>query len=65
MQVAGGRKLFTARCILAYNSPVFEKRLGSTKKAELDMSDKDYDALVELLCYLDPRVPYTITGKKP
>ncbi|KAL4231776.1 hypothetical protein ACF0H5_009352 [Mactra antiquata] len=60
---SSGKKLYTARCLLAYNSPVFEKALGNAKKHELDLSNKNCDDIVELLCYLDPRVPYTITAQ--
>lgn len=42
---------------------MFEKSLANVKKHELDMTGKVYDDIVELLCYLDPRVPYTMTGK--
>ncbi|XP_052772840.1 uncharacterized protein LOC128211808 isoform X1 [Mya arenaria] len=56
------RKLYTARCLLAYNSPVFEKQLANAKKADLDLSSKNFDDIVELLCYLDPRVQYTLTA---
>lgn len=58
-----GKKLFTARCMLAYNSPVFQKLLTNAKKQDIDMSDKNYDDMVELLCYLDPRVQYTVTAQ--
>lgn len=61
--IVSGRKLFTARCILAYNSPIFERSLANAKKHELDLSDKNFDDIVELLCYLDPRVQYTITAQ--
>ena len=37
--------------------------LGNAKKHDLDLSEKNGDDIVELMCYLDPRVPYTITGK--
>lgn len=63
-QQIGGRKLYTARCLLAYNSPVFEKSLANAKKHEMELPNKNFDDIVELLCYLDPRVPYTITGQK-
>ncbi|XP_060574569.1 uncharacterized protein LOC132732184 isoform X3 [Ruditapes philippinarum] len=61
--LSGGRKLYTSRCILAYNSPVFEKMLGNAKKHDLDLSQKNADDIVELMCYLDPRVPYTINAQ--
>ncbi|XP_052249576.1 uncharacterized protein LOC127857199 [Dreissena polymorpha] len=63
LPVVQGKKLWTARCILAYNSPVFEKQLAPAKKTEIELHNKNYDDVVELLCYLDPRVQYTITAK--
>ncbi|XP_045188556.2 uncharacterized protein LOC123546395 [Mercenaria mercenaria] len=61
--VISGKKLYTARCILAYNSPVFEKMMGNAKKHEIDLSNKNFDDIVELMCFLDPRVPYTVTAQ--
>lgn len=60
----GGKKLYTSRSLLAYNSPVMAKILssGSTKNKDLDLPEKDYEDVVELLAYIDPRVDYIITG---
>lgn len=59
----GGKKLFTARALLAYNSPVLARILssGSTKNKDLDLPEKEYEDVVELLAYIDPRVDYIIT----
>lgn len=59
----GGKKLFTCRALLAYNSPVLARILssGSTKNKDLDLPEKEYEDVVELLAYIDPRVDYIIT----
>ena len=36
---------------------------GSTKNKDLDLPEKEYEDVVELLAYIDPRVDYIITGK--
>ena len=59
-----GKKLFTARCLLAYSSPVFDKNLASAKKPEVDMNNRELDDVIQLVCYLDPRVQYKITGTR-
>ena len=63
----GGKKLFTCRALLAYNSPVLARILssGSTKNKDLDLPEKEYEDVVELLAYIDPRVDYIITGSIP
>lgn len=60
-----GRKLYTCRALLAYNSPVMAKILssGSNKNKDLDLPEKEYEDVVELLAYIDPRVDYLITGE--
>jgi len=60
----GGKKLFTCRALLAYNSPKMAKILGSSSKnRELDLPEKSLDDVIELLAYIDPRVDYIITGE--
>ena len=34
----------------------------NAKKPEVDMSTKELDDVIQLVCYLDPRVPYEITS---
>ena len=41
---------------------MFEKSLVSSKKPEIDMSNKELEDVIQFVCYLDPRVPYEITG---
>lgn len=50
---------------MAYNSPVMAKILssGSNKNKDLDLPEKEYEDVVELLAYIDPRVDYLITGE--
>ncbi|XP_045188555.1 protein roadkill-like [Mercenaria mercenaria] len=59
----GGKKLYTCRALLAFNSPVMAKILssGSTKNKDLDLPEKEYEDVVELLAFIDPRVDYLIT----
>lgn len=60
-----GKKLYTCRALLAYNSPVMAKILssGTSKNKDLDLPEKEYEDVVELLAYIDPRVDYIITGE--
>lgn len=58
-----GKKLFTARCLLAYNSPVFEKNLANSKKQDIELANKQLEDVIQLVCYLDPRVQYEITAQ--
>ncbi|WAR21461.1 hypothetical protein MAR_015435 [Mya arenaria] len=58
----GGKKLFTCRALLAYHSPVMAKILGSSSKnRDLDLPEKEFEDVVELLAFIDPRVDYIIT----
>lgn len=59
-----GKKLYTCRALLAYNSPVMAKILssGTSRNKDLDLPEKEFEDVVELLAYIDPRVDYIITG---
>lgn len=67
----GDKKLFSNRCLLSYSSPVFTKMLGdksggdkgkskTTGNKELDLSEKRYGDVVEMLAFIDPRVEYKL-----
>lgn len=72
IKTTGERKLFSNKCLLSYSSPVFRKKLsdeaggggkGKTKTAgnkELDLSDKKFGDVCEMLAFIDPRVEYKL-----
>lgn len=66
----GEKRLYSNKCLLCYNSTVFREQLlgdgkGKASKGskDLDLSEKRYDDVCELLAFIDPRVDTNLTGK--
>lgn len=69
--IVGEKRLYSNKCLLSYNSPIFAKQLadGGTEgkgknktvaSKELDLSEKKYEEVCELLAFIDPRVDVTL-----
>lgn len=72
--VVDDKRLYSNKCLLVYNSKVFEKQLGDdggkggrgmakAANKELVLNDKKFDDMVELLAYIDPRVDCELTDQ--
>ena len=62
-----GKSLFVSKSFLSYSSPVFERMFQSAFKerdgTSVDLKEKSYDAFLEMLLFLHPRVQKTIPGE--
>ncbi|XP_052254604.1 uncharacterized protein LOC127860529 [Dreissena polymorpha] len=72
------KRLYFNKCLLCYNSPVLRKQLtaddggssgkgakstGNKPSKDLDMSDKRFDDVCELLAFMDPRVETALSDQ--
>lgn len=70
----GDKQLYSNRCLLSYSSPVFMKLLGDdspgkgkTKSAaskDLDLSEKKFEDVCDLMSFIDPRVTKDLTDEE-
>ena len=62
-----GKSLFVSKAFLSYSSPKFARMFQSgffeTESNTIDLTEKSYEAFLEMLLFLHPRVQKEISGQ--